>query len=158
LTISGKPSTQVAAGKGYSFQPTTSAPSASALTFSVRNRPAWASFMAGTGRLSGTPAASQSGTYSGIVISVGEGSQVVALPPFAITVQKGLTISGNPPTVASAGSAYSFTPAASGPSGAALTFSIQNPPPWASFNAHTGLLSGTPAASQSGTYSGIVIG
>jgi hypothetical protein len=95
--------------------------------------------------------------YSGIVISVSDGSQSVALAPFSITVQKGLTISGNPPTSVNAGSAYSFTPAASGPSGAALTFSIQNQPPWASFNAASGTLAGTPDAANVGTYSNIVI-
>jgi hypothetical protein len=113
--------------------------------------------MGGTGLLSGTPTASQSGTYSGIVISVSDGSQSVALAPFSITVQKGLTISGIPPRSVNAGSAYSFTPAASGPIGAALTFSVQNLPPWASFNAASGTLAGTPRAAGVGTYSDVVI-
>jgi len=157
LKISGIPPTQVSAGKGYSFTPTTNAPSGTALTFSIQNRPVWASFIAGTGMLSGAPAATQTGTYSGIVISVSDGVQAVALAPFSITVGKSLTISGNPLTSVAAGSAYSFIPTASGASGTTLRFSIQNQPPWASFNAANGALSGNPGAANVGTYSNILI-
>ena len=157
LKISGSPSTQVTAGKGYSFQPTTSAPNGSALMFSIQNRPVWASFIAGTGTLSGTPVASQTGTYSGIVISVSDGVQTVALPPFAITVQSALTIAGSPPTSVTVASPYSFTPSASGASGTALRFSIQNQPSWATFNAANGALTGAPNAANVGTYANIVI-
>ena len=157
LKISGSPPTQVTAGKGYSFTPTTNAPSGTALTFSIQNRPVWASFIAGTGMLSGAPAATQTGTYSGIVISVSDGVQAVALAPFSITVGKSLTISGNPLTSVAAGSAYSFIPTASGASGTTLRFSIQNQPPWASFNAANGALTGTPSAANVGAYPKIVI-
>jgi len=67
------------------------------------------------------------------------------------------TISGTPPTSVTAGQAYSFTPTASGPSGATLTFSIQNMPSWAKFSASTGALTGTPSSSNVGTFSNIVI-
>jgi len=67
------------------------------------------------------------------------------------------TISGTPPTSVTAGHAYSFTPTASGPSGATLTFSIQNMPPWAKFSGSTGALTGTPTSSNVGTFSNIVI-
>jgi hypothetical protein len=157
LTISGTPGTQVAAGKSYSFQPTTNAPSGSALNFSIQNRPAWTTFIAATGMLSGTPTASQTGTYSNIVISASDGTQSVALTPFSIQVVKGVTISGSPPTSVNAGSAYSFTPTTSGASGSALTFSIKNQPPWASFNPANGALTGTPSAANAGTYSNIII-
>jgi hypothetical protein len=157
LTISGSPATQVAAGKSYAFQPTTNAPSGSALTFSIQNRPVWATFIAGTGMLSGTPTASQTGTYSNIVISVSDGVQSVALAPFSIKVVTTLTISGNPPTQVVAGKSYAFQPTTNAASGTALTFSIQNQPAWATFSASTGLLSGTPANNQTGTYSNIVI-
>jgi Putative Ig domain len=157
LKISGNPPTQVTAGKGYSFQPATNAPKGSVLTFSIRNRPVWASFIAGRGMLSGTPAASQAGTYSGIVISVSDGTQSVALPPFSITVRKALTISGSPATSATVGSPYSFTPSASSASGSLLRFSIQNKPSWASFNAASGALTGTPGATNLGMYANIVI-
>jgi hypothetical protein len=157
LTISGSPTTQITAGASYSFVPTTSAASGTALTFSVQNRPAWASFNAANGALTGTPAAASVGAYPRIVISVSDGAQSVALAPFAIAVVKGVTISGNPPTSVNAGSAYSFRPTASGPGGATLSFSIQNQPAWASFNAVNGALTGNPSAANVGTYPNIVI-
>jgi len=67
------------------------------------------------------------------------------------------TISGTPPTSVTAGQAYSFTPTASGPSGATLTFSIQNMPSWAKFSGSTGALTGKPGSSNVGTFSNIVI-
>jgi len=160
LTISGTPATQVAAGKPYAFQPTTTAPSGTALTFAIQNLPAWASFSTATGALSGTPSTSQIGTYGNIAISVSNGTQSAALPAFSITVTStpsGPTISGSPPTSAKVGTSYSFTPTTTDPSGNKLTFSIQNPPSWASFNTATGALIGTPAAANVGTFLGIVI-
>jgi len=64
------------------------------------------------------------------------------------------TISGSPATTATVGSAYSFQPTASG---SGLTFSATNLPSWASINATTGLVSGTPASGNVGTSSNIVI-
>jgi len=69
----------------------------------------------------------------------------------------GTTISGTPATQVSAGTAYSFTPATTDPSGNPLTFSIQNLPGWATFNAHSGNLSGTPGAGNVGNNANIVI-
>jgi hypothetical protein len=157
LTISGTPAAQIAAGASYSFQPTTNAPSGTSLTFSIQNRPAWATFSAGTGMLSGTPTAAQVGSYSNIAISVSNGVQSVTLAPFSINVLAALTISGSPATQVVAGTAYSFQPTTNAPSGTSLTFSIQNKPAWATFSASSGLLSGTPTAAQVGSYSNIAI-
>ena len=68
-----------------------------------------------------------------------------------------VTISGTPATTDVAGSTYSFTPQASGPSGYTLTFSISGKPSWASFSTTTGQLLGIPAAANVGSYSNIVI-
>ncbi|WP_337842696.1 Ig-like domain-containing protein [Rheinheimera sp.] len=158
--ISGTPAGSVVAGTAYSFIPTTSDPENDALSFSISNQPAWASFNASTGALSGTPAETDVGTNSGIVISVSDGSLSASLPAFSITVtaaNKAPVISGTPITSAEAGTAYSFVPTASDPEQDPLTFSITNQPAWASFNASTGALSGTPAETDVGTNSGIVI-
>jgi hypothetical protein len=160
LTISGNPPTQVAAGKAYAFQPTTNAPSGTPLTFSIQNKPSWASFSASTGALSGTPASAQVGAYANIGISVSNGTQSAALGAFSIIVTSaasGPTIAGNPPTSVNVGAPYSFIPTTTDPSGNPLTFSIQNLPAWAKFNSSTGALTGTPTAANAGTYSGIVI-
>jgi hypothetical protein len=67
------------------------------------------------------------------------------------------TISGSPPTTAKTSVAYSFRPTASDADGDALTFQISSKPSWATFNATTGALTGTPGASAVGTYSSIQI-
>jgi hypothetical protein len=66
-------------------------------------------------------------------------------------------ISGTPPTSATVGIQYTFTPSATDPDGNALTYSITNPPSWASFSASTGRLSGTPTSAHVGIYGNIVI-
>ena len=63
------------------------------------------------------------------------------------------TISGTPATHVTAGTPYSFTPQASG----AVSFSIANQPSWASFDASTGALTGTPANGAAGSYGNIAI-
>jgi len=100
--ISGAPATSVTTGQAYSFQPTAADADGQSLTFSITNRPAWAAFNASTGRLSGTPSSSYTGTFAGIVISVSDGSLSAALPAFSITVsaqQTGsATLRWTPPT------------------------------------------------------------
>jgi hypothetical protein len=158
-TISGTPASTVQATQGYTFRPTASDPDGQVLTYSVANRPSWASFSTSTGTLSGTPSTSQVRTYSNIVITVSDGTVSASLPAFAIIVtavpNRAPTISGSPVTKATAGQAYSFTPTASDPDGQTLKFSISNKPAWATFSTSTGRLSGTPVAA--GTNSAISI-
>jgi Putative Ig domain len=71
--------------------------------------------------------------------------------------QDKVTITGSPATKVGTGQAYSFQPTASGPRGTTLAFSVQNKPSWANFSIATGLLSGTPSSTQTGTYSNIVV-
>lgn len=156
--ISGTPPTSATVGRTYAFTPTASDPDGQKLKFSINYRPAWASFSTSTGRLSGEPRKAR--TYSNIVISVSDGRASASLPAFSITahsIDRPPVISGTPSTSAIVGTPYSFTPTASDPEGHALTYLITNRPAWASFSAATGKLSGTPAATQVGTYSNIVI-
>src|SRR5881394_2830038 len=157
-TISGTPATTATVGTAYSFTPTASDPDGDPLTFSITNRPAWTTFSTTTGQLQGTPTAA--GTFSNIAINVSDGkAPTVALAAFSITVSASNsppTISGSPPTTGSVGTLYTFTPTASDPdAGTTLTFSITNRPTWATFNAGTGQLSGTPTAA--GTFASIAI-
>jgi len=162
-TISGTPATSARVGTAYSFTPTASDANGDRLTFSIYNKPTWATFSTSTGRLSGTPSSSHIRTYSYIRIRVSDGKVTTSLPTFSITVSAASTsnsapkISGTPSTSVGVGSAYSFTPTASDSNGDSLTFSISNKPAWASFSTSTGRLSGTPTDAQVGTYSNIVI-
>jgi predicted RNA-binding protein with TRAM domain len=278
-TISGTPATQVTEGSAYSFTPSASDADGDKLSFSVSSLPAWASFDAASGTLSGAPAASDAGLYSNIVISVSDGTDTASLAAFSINVDalqlggvvgfssttasvtegetvnvtitrsndadeasvvygtRGVTatsstaggddyagfspatvnfakgetskvvsvqtldnteaestetfeiflkspstgyeldsssvvivtiadndeanqpptISGNPATQVTEGSAYSFTPSASDADGDKLSFSVSNLPTWATFDASNGTMTGTPAASDAGLHSNIVI-
>ena len=107
-TIQGQPSANVMAGQAYSFQPSASDPNGDTLTFSVTNLPAWATFNASTGRLTGTPSATDVATYSNIRISVSDGQASASLNAFAITVADTVvgsaTLQWTPPTENSDGS------------------------------------------------------
>lgn len=109
-TIQGSPSTSVAAGQAYSFQPTASDPDGDALTFTVANLPAWATFTASSGKISGTPSAADVATYSNIRVTVSDGKGGSAsTAAFAITVSTlgsgSVTLSWTPPTANDDGSA-----------------------------------------------------
>ena len=101
-TIQGNPSKSVTAGQAYSFQPTASDPNGDPLTFTVTNLPGWATFTASTGRISGTPAASDVATYNNITISVSDGKMTTSLAAFSISVTQvgtgSVTLSWTPPT------------------------------------------------------------
>jgi hypothetical protein len=160
-TISGTPATSVTQGTAYSFRPTAADADGNTLTFSIVNKPSWATFSTTTGALQGTPGTGNVGTTSGIAISVSDGTASASLPAFAITVNPAPntppTISGTPATSVLQGTAYSFQPTARDADGNTLTFSIVNKPSWATFNTGTGLLQGTPGAGDVGTTTGIKI-
>jgi Putative Ig domain len=162
LVISGTPTSTVALGQSYSFQPTATDSRVSRIKFNITNKPSWATFDENTGLLSGKPAGHVVGTYSGISIRLTDWYGFVTLPTFSITVTA--TASNTPPTISgqpiksvSVGSAYSFKPTAADANGDTLKFSIQNKPSWASFSTTTGALTGTASAAAVGTYANIAI-
>jgi hypothetical protein len=156
-TISGTPPTTATVGKLYSFQPTAKDPEGKAIKFSIKNKPAWASFTTSNGRLYGTP--TSRGQSTKVTIIVTDGVSSTALAPFTITVVAatgGTTngapvISGTPPSTAAVGAAYSWTPTLSDPNKDPLTVSLSGKPGWASFDSKTGRVYGTPSASYAGT-------
>jgi hypothetical protein len=160
-SISGSPASVVTAGQPYSFTPSANDADGDPLTFSVANKPTWATFSASTGKLSGTPTAANVGSYPSIAISVSDGKATTSLAAFSITVNAqpntAPVISGSPAASVSEGTAYSFRPTASDANGDPLTFTMTNKPTWAMFDGATGQLSGTPTAAQVGTYANIVI-
>ena len=81
--ISGAPAGTISSGSYFSFTPSALDPDGNALTFTIANKPSWATFSTVTGMLSGTPTA---GTYSGIQISVSDGTYLTALPAFSLSV------------------------------------------------------------------------
>jgi len=85
--ISGSAATSATPGQAYSFQPTAQDPNGLRMSFAITSKPAWLAFDSTTGRLYGTPAAKDVGTYSGIVITAYDGYSKAVLPAFGISVQ-----------------------------------------------------------------------
>ena len=101
-TISGAPLTSVLQDSPYSFAPNATDADGDTLTYSVTNLPAWATFNAATGRVTGTPSAAEVGTYGNITISVSDGAASTNLATFSIqvvgTATGSATLTWNPPT------------------------------------------------------------
>jgi hypothetical protein len=163
-TISGSPATAIYTNTTYDFRPTARDPEGRTLQFTIVNKPSWAAFSPNSGRLTGYP--KSAGSWSNIQIRVSDGVNVATLPLFSITASvrgsttptnQAPTISGSPARSVNAGSTYNFRPTASDADSTILAFSISNRPSWATFNTTNGQLSGTPAASQVGSYGNIII-
>lgn len=107
--ISGTSPPEVLAGESYDFRPSAGDPDGDRLVFSISNKPLWATFDPATGRLSGTPAASDVGLYTGITIVASDGRRSATLPAFDVAVTQTasgtVTLSWLPPTQNDDGSA-----------------------------------------------------
>jgi hypothetical protein len=162
-TIAGTPATAATVLQVYNFVPVADDADDDALTFSIQNKPSWATFTPATGQLTGTPISANVGTSSNIIIRVSDGTLSAALPAFSITVaataptNRPPTITGTPAATVVAGAAYSFRPVGADPDGNTLIYSIQNKPSWATFSTTTGRLSGTPTTANVGTSARITI-
>ena len=156
LSITGTPSGGTV-GQAYSFVPTISGGTTPyAVTSIGAPLPAGTSLNPNTGAITGTLSGSAQ-TYAGIILRVMDADGNVATLNLAAIVVSGaaqLTISGTPPTSATVGTAYSFTPTTSGGTGA-KTFSLAagSLPAGLSLNSSTGAITGTPTSA--GTSSGI---
>jgi Putative Ig domain len=95
ISISGSPALSVVAGAAYSFQPTAASANGATLKFAVSNLPAWAKFNASTGAITGTPAPTNVGKTSQIVISASNGTQSAELKSFVITVTESTAVSAD---------------------------------------------------------------
>ncbi|MGI2059863.1 Ig-like domain-containing protein, partial [Shewanella baltica] len=125
------------------------------LTLSAVTKPSWLSFNAATGLLSGTPGNADVGSHV-VLLRVTDTDGLTAEQSFSITVTNvndAPTISSTAITAATQDAAYSYTFAASDTDvGDTLTLSAVTKPSWLSFNAATGLLSGTPGNADVGSH------
>jgi hypothetical protein len=85
-TISGTPGTTVTVGTAYAFQPVAADPEGATLSYSIQNKPSWATFSTSTGSLAGTPTSGNVGSSSNIIISVSDGTNTTALAAFSVMV------------------------------------------------------------------------
>ncbi len=160
--ITGFPSTSATEDFEYSFVPlVTDVDAGDTKTFTITNKPEWATFDEATGKLSGTPDNSHVGTTSGIVISVKDAAGATAsLPAFNIEVENTNdfpVFTSDPLKSVKEDSEYSYKVEAKDvDAGDKLTFSVLSHPDWLSFNDETHVLSGTPTNSDVGIHSVII--
>ena len=96
-SISGNPASEAETGSTYEFRPNASDADGDTLSFSVANLPPWANFDEFSGRLWGTPGATDVGIHGSILISVSDGKTSTALRTFSITVNEADTPAPPPP-------------------------------------------------------------
>ena len=145
-------------GNAYSYTLTATDADSDTLTMSATTIPTWLAFDAATGILSGTPADGDEGDNA-VVLAVSDGTDEVT-QSFTITVTVPVAVN-NAPVITSAGVAnatvdvvYSYTLTATDADNDTLTMSAAIPAElsWLSFDANTGILSGTPASGDIGAY------
>lgn len=110
-TVTGSPGATAVAGQAYSFQPAANDADGDRLTFTVANLPSWASFSSETGRITGTPEASDIRAYADITITVSDGTASARLGPFTLNVSD----------VSSGSAELSWTPPTQNTNGSSLT-------------------------------------
>ena len=114
--------------------------------------PTGVTFNAATGVLSGTPAAGTGGTYT-LHFTASNGVLPDAAQTFTLTVNQAPAFTSADHTTFTVGTAGSFTVTASGvPTPTLSENSSDTLPTGVTFNAATGVLSGTPVAGTGGTY------
>ncbi|MFB2730100.1 Ig-like domain-containing protein, partial [Shewanella mangrovisoli] len=125
------------------------------LTLSAVTLPSWLNFNAATGVLSGTPTNANVGSHA-VLLRATDGDGLTADQSFTIVVANvndAPTISSTAITSATQDAAYSYTLVATDSDvGDSLTLSAVTLPSWLSFNAATGVLSGTPTNANVGSH------
>lgn len=123
----GSPPTSVDVERWYGFQTWATDTDGRRVTYSIKNKPSWATFDTTYGHLYGIPPTSAAGTYSEISISATDGISTAYLAPFSITVvgAGGSTSGGGgtttPPSSGGSGSAtLSWHPPTTNTNGSAI--------------------------------------
>src|SRR6185437_13394238 len=86
ITITAAAPSSAAVGTVYTVQARAQAAAGDSIGYSIQNKPTWASFSTATGQLQGTPAPTDVGTYSNVVISASDAAGTASLPGFTVTV------------------------------------------------------------------------
>jgi hypothetical protein len=126
-SIYGTPKTTATATRWWAFQPWATDTDHRAVTYTIRNKPYWASFNPRYGHLYGVPSAANIGTYSNIVITASDGVSSASLPAFSLTVSalgsnSGTGTGGTTPPPPTTGSAtVNWVPPTQNTNGSSLT-------------------------------------
>jgi hypothetical protein len=107
-SIYGTPTTSVKENWYYGFQSWATDTDHRVVSYSIKNKPSWATFNTQYGHLYGIPTAADVGTYKDIVISASDGVSSASLPAFSLTVT-GTGVSSSGGSGSSGGSSGSGT-------------------------------------------------
>lgn len=149
----------VEAGTAYSYTLVSSDSDGDVVTLSASTLPAWLSFDAATGILSGTPEESDVGDHP-VTLTVSDGTDDLTQSfTIAVTTADILSVINSPVITSTeitdsiVGTTYSYTLTATDADSDTLTMSaeIAAGAAWLTFDAATGILSGTPTASDVGS-------
>ena len=110
-SISGATSVSAVVGQAFTLQPAAQDRDGDRLTFSATGLPSWLTLDASTGRLSGTPQAGDIGPFSGVTLTVSDGTSTSSLGPLTINVL----------AVGSGRASLSWSPPITNTDGSALT-------------------------------------
>lgn len=156
---SGTPTATASVGAPYSFQ--FMASGTSPISWSLGSNPNLPPgiTLSTSGLLSGTPTAGGTPPFTFSVVAGNGTAPNANAGPFTITVNNNPAITSNAPPAATVNTAYSHTFTASQTS-PAITWGLSsgsNPlPAWVTLNPSTGVLSGTPSVSNTGTSTFVV--
>ncbi|HSH94684.1 MAG TPA: LamG-like jellyroll fold domain-containing protein, partial [Roseimicrobium sp.] len=149
-TWSSAPITEGFYGKPYVYAAQAADPEGSSVTYSLVAGPGGMAVDSSTGRVTWTPPATGTADSSyGVTLRAADSLQALADQSFTVTLRVGPPnrpplMTEQPPVDAVAGSAYSFTIAATDPDGDALTYALESGPSGFSVNASTGAVTWTP--------------
>lgn len=114
--------------------------------------PGWLSLNAATGELTGTPGPGDAGLFTlAVLVSNGVAPDAMEVLVLAVGAATPPAFTSTPQVAAAAGVAYNHTLTATGFPAPTLALTGGTLPAWLSFDAATGLLSGTPGAADTGT-------
>ena len=155
-TITSTQLTSVTEGQAYSYTFAASdVDVGDSVTLAAPTKPSWLSFDPATGVLSGTASNDEVGDHS-VVLTATDTTGAVHTQSFTITVANVNTapeVTSKAITNATEDTAYSYTFAASDvDSGDTPTLAASTKPSWLSFDASTGVLSGTPDNAEVGDH------
>lgn len=143
----------IEAGTSYSYTITATDDDGDSLTFDATTLPSWLSFDAASGTLTGMPTAADEGDHN-VTITVDDGTDTVT-STFTISVtvpNSAPVITSTGVTTATEGEEYSYTVMATDADSDTLTMTATTIASWLTFDASSGMLTGTPMASDVGEH------
>lgn len=160
-TILSSPTTQSAVGRLYSYPVEAVDADGDSLIYSLVTAPAGMTIDAATGEVQWAPAAGQLGPQ-GIILNVTDNRSGGVLQVYTVVVSstganEPPRFTSTPPLVATVGQPYAYQPTASDPEGDALHFSLSAAPAGMTIDGTSGNVQWTPAASQLGANSVLLL-